>query len=176
MKVSSRLRHKPDYSDIPLDTYSSDDSDSEYKRSRALSRPKSDRRLRVIPSNDKPNGCPQNANPRFKTRTHDNDSDSGYSSVNEDEKQIKQRNKKLVYTGLACITTAAAANNIYQNTKAHYARRNQVREGESRMLEAQRSKNKALLMDVFTLGVAAVGINNARMCWKKVDAIERERE
>ena len=39
--------------------------------------------------------------------------------------------------------------------------------------EMKRLKNKALMMDLFTVGVAAVGINNARMGWKRVEAIKK---
>lgn len=44
------------------------------------------------------------------------------------------------------------------------------------MSEVKRLKNKALLMDLFTVGVVAVGINNARMGWKRVEAIKKERK
>ena len=72
------------------------------------------------------------------------------------------------------MTTVAAANNIYQNTKAHHARRNQYREGEMCSSEVKRLKSKAFLMDAFTVGVVAVGLNNARMGWKRVEAIKQE--
>lgn len=42
------------------------------------------------------------------------------------------------------------------------------------MSEVKRLKSKALLMDLFTVGVVAVGINNARMGWKRVEAIKKE--
>ena len=156
------------------DNYNSEESDFEYKRSRAVARRKSDRHLKIVPCSDKCADHPRRAASNGDTRKHDSDNDSDYSSGEESEKQRKHRNRKLLYTGLACVTTVAAANNIYQNTKAHHARRNQVREGEMCTSEVKRLKNKALLTDLFTVGVVAVGINNARMGWKRVDAIKQE--
>ncbi len=37
--------------------------------------------------------------------------------------------------------------------------------------EAIRLRKKALMLDVLSVGVAAVGINNARMGWKRVESL-----
>jgi len=137
-----------------------------------VSRRNSDHHLKIVPCSDKCADHPKKASPNHRSK--ERDSDSGYSSADELDKERKHRNRQLLYTGLACVTTVAAANNIYQNTKAHQARKNEVREGEMCMSEVKRLKNKALLMDLFTVGVVAVGINNARMGWKRVEAIKKE--
>ena len=91
------------------------DSDSDYKRSRAVTRRKSDRQLKIVPCGEKCADHPNNkANSQRHNRRYDSDSDSDYSSGEEYEKQRKHRNRKLLYTGLACVTTVAAANNIYR--------------------------------------------------------------
>ena len=41
------------------------------------------------------------------------------------------------------------------------------------MEEAQKMKRKALMMDVFTLGVAAVGLNNVHNSWKKAESVRK---
>ncbi|KAI4213910.1 MAG: hypothetical protein LQ351_003605 [Letrouitia transgressa] len=81
-----------------------------------------------------------------------------------------QRNRTLLTAALATITTAAAANNIYQSAKAHGARKKQVREGEMCSAEEKRLRQRGRLLDVVSLGVAAVGVNNARMGWKRWEA------
>ena len=37
--------------------------------------------------------------------------------------------------------------------------------------EAIRARNKAVMLDVLSVGVAAVGLNNVRMGWKKVESL-----
>ena len=101
----------------------------------------------------------------------DSDSDAYRSSDEERRKQEKLRNKKLLDVGLACITTLAAGNNIYQSTQAHHARRRYVEQGEMSHTEAMRLRKKALMLDVLSVGIAAVGINNARMGWKRVGSL-----
>lgn len=157
------------------DKYSSDDSDSDsgYKISRAVTRRNSDRRLKIVPCSEECNDNPRKARFLNKSTSH-HDDDSDYDSAEEAEKLAKHKNRKLLYTGLACATTLAAANGIYQNTKAHQARHREFREGEKCNAEIQRLKNKALLMDLFTVGVVAVGLNNTRLGWRRVEAINKE--
>ncbi len=161
---------------IRADKYSSDDSDSDsdsgYKSSKAVARRNSDRRLKIVPCSEECNDNPRKARSLSKSTSHYDDSD--YDSAEEAEKLAKNKNRKLLYTGLACATTLAAANGIYQNTKAHQARHREFREGEKCNAEIQRLKNKALLMDLFTVGVVAVGLNNTRLGWRRVEAINKE--
>ncbi|MCJ1282223.1 hypothetical protein MMC26_001546 [Xylographa opegraphella] len=110
---------------------------------------------------------------RDSRRSSSTDSDVPMSETEADE-QKKLRNKKYIYTGLAGITTIAAANNIYQSTKAHETRRKSHRETWSSdpadIAEARSKRNKAILMDIFSVGVAAVCVNNAVNGWKKATA------
>ena len=99
-----------------------------------------------------------------------------YSTEEEERKLKKHRNKQLLYTGLAGITTIAASNNIYQSTKAHKARRQAVEEGRMCSSEAKRMRNKAIMMDLFSVGVAAIGVNNAVNGWKKMGAVREENQ
>ena len=99
------------------------------------------------------------------------DSDSDLSADETYEQERKMRNKKLLTVGLACITTIAAGNNIIQSTAAHHARRKLIEEGEMSMGESIKLRRRALVLDLVRVGVAAVGINNARNGWKKVDSL-----
>ena len=36
--------------------------------------------------------------------------------------------------------------------------------------EAMRARKKALMLDVLSVGVVAVGLNNVRMGWKRVES------
>ena len=80
------------------------------------------------------------------------------------------RNRKLLYGGLAAITSMAAANNIFQAAKAHKARKAQLEEGGKCSHEEEKLKEKHRLMNVISLGVAAVGLYNVRNGWKKMAA------
>lgn len=156
---------------ISVGRYNSSDSesDSDYRGRQVARRPKSDhQQLRKrVPCGDLCADHPHRAKGKSQ-RKPTNDEDPYLSSDEEREKQTKARNKKLLYTGLACVATIAAGNNIYQNTKAHHVRRKEVEEGEMCTSEEKRLRTKALMMDLFSLGVVAVGINNVRMGWKRV--------
>lgn len=104
------------------------------------------------------------------------DEDPAYNSHDEAERQKKARNKQLLYTGLAAITTIAATNNIYQSSKAHKARKEDVREGLMCGSEAKSKRNKALAMDLFSVGVGAICVNNAVNGWKKTKTMKAEEE
>ena len=92
---------------------------------------------------------------------------SDYSS-SEEAKQKKKRRQNIALTaGLACITTIAASNGLYQTTKAYHARKNAVKQGEMCSHEEQKLRNKALAMDLFSVGVLAVSANNVRLGWQR---------
>ena len=91
------------------------------------------------------------------------------STTSDAEELRKRRNEKLLAASMACITTVAAANNIYQSTKAHETRRKDVREGKLSVEEAYQKRRKHAMLDLFSIGVAAVGINNARIGWKRLE-------
>ena len=42
--------------------------------------------------------------------------------------------------------------------------------------EAKRMRNKAIMMDLFSVGVAAIGVNNAVNGWKKMGAVREENQ
>lgn len=84
------------------------------------------------------------------------------------------RNKKLLYASLASVTTVAVSNSIYQSTKTSIARRQQVKQGEVCAAEAKSFKNKTIMLDVLSVGVAAIGIKNAANGWKKLERVRQE--
>lgn len=151
---------------MSVDRYNSSDSESDHRGRQVARRPKPDHQQlkKRTPCGE---NCLDHPNRAKSQRKPAEDEDAYLSSDEEREKQAKARNKKLLYTGLACVATIAAGNNIYQNTKAHHARRKEVEEGEMCMSEEKRLRTKALLMDLFSVGVVAVGINNVRMGWKR---------
>ena len=106
--------------------------------------------------------------PRSHSSRHDSETDSGYDSEAYEREKRAARNKKILYTGLATVTTVAAANNIYQNTKGFHGRRHALKEAaENGELEDEeerkRRRNKHLMMDAFGLLVVGIGVNNVRV-------------
>ncbi len=103
----------------------------------------------------------------------DGDSSSSDDSSSEDDggkkAQPKPPPKQILYTGLACVATLAAANNIYQSAKAHHVRKKELEEGEITPAEVQKLKMQAKKMDLISLGVAAVGAYNVRNGWKRAE-------
>ena len=155
--------------------YDSSDSEDEYRERRIIRRHKADRRdLNMIPYPDDLALKPYGAGLRWDDRyDYDSDSstDSSLSANEAYEQERKMRNKKLLNVGLAYITTIAAGNNIIQSMAAHHARRELIEEGEMSMGESMKLRRRALMLDLIGVGVAAVGINNARNGWKKVDSL-----
>ena len=97
-----------------------------------------------------------------------------FDSDAKNEKRKKMHNKTLLYTGLASVTTIAAANNIYQSTKASLARRQHLEQGEMCAAETKNMRNKAIMLDLFNVGVAAIGINSAINGWKTLERLRHE--
>ena len=102
-------------------------------------------------------------------RHYDSDSDSSSDDDNRKKSLPKPAPKQLLYTGLACVATVAAANNIYQSAKAHHTRQKELEEGEISSAEAQKLKMQARKMDLISLGVAAVGAYNVRNGWRRAE-------
>ncbi|CAF9940205.1 MAG: hypothetical protein HETSPECPRED_002202 [Heterodermia speciosa] len=137
---------------------SDSDSDSDTSSRRSHQRKKDSKGLRHAPCSDKCNDNPKE--PKEEDL-------SDYSS-SEEAKQKKDRRKNIALTaGLASITTIAAANGLYQNTKAYHARKNAVKQGEMCSHEEQKLRNKGLAMDLFSAGVIAVSANNVRLGWQR---------
>ena len=148
------------------------ESDSDSSRRRASNRQISKREnTNIVPCSDLCNDNPYK--PRSDSKDNDSDWDE-YSSEEEKRKEKKARNRKLIAAGLASITTVAAANNIYQSSKAHKARRRLVSEGRMCTSELKRQKTNAIMLDLFSVGVAAIGVNNAVNGWKSMENQRRE--
>jgi hypothetical protein len=105
---------------------------------------------------------------------NNNKDDHYFDIVAGSEKRKKQRHKTLLYAGLACVTTVAASNNIYQSTKAHMGRRYEIQRGEMDVDEATKFRKKGFMLDLFSAGVGAVCVNNAFKGWQKYEALKKE--
>ena len=147
------------------------DSDSDSSRRRSSHRQISKREnTNIVPCSDLCNDNPH----KPKLNKEADDDWEYYSSEEERRKEKKARNRKLIAAGLASITTVAAANNIYQSSKAHKARRRLVAEGYMCNSELKRQKTNAIMLDLFSVGVAAIGVNNAVNGWKNMENQRRE--
>lgn len=133
---------------------SSSDSDSSASSSHRRRKPK----VRPCGSVCRPNPPPPKASPS---------DDEDYDSAAELKRRLKRRKDTLLTAGLATITTVAAGNGIYQNTKLYHARKNAVQEGEMCSHELEKLKTKATMMNLFSLGVVAIGLNNVRLGWMR---------
>ncbi|KAG7010157.1 hypothetical protein G7Y79_00001g004290 [Physcia stellaris] len=146
------------------DSDADSDSDSDTSSRRSSRRKKDSRGLRHVPCSDK---C--NDNPKEEKEEELSD----YSS-SEEAKQKRQRRKNIALTaGLACITSIAAANGLYQTTKAYHARKNAVKQGEMCSHEEQKLRNKALAMDMFSVAVLGISANNVRLGWGRHQAAKK---
>lgn len=112
---------------------------------------------------------PRSQGPPGPSRHYDSDSDSSSDDDSRKKSLPKPAPKQLLYTGLACVATIAAANNIYQSAKAHHTRQKELDEGEISSAEAQKLKMQARKMDLISLGVAAVGAYNVRNGWRRAE-------
>lgn len=113
--------------------------------------------------------------PRRHSRSRRSSSSSSSSSDSEDDSQEAEqraaRNKRILYTGLATMTTLSAANGIYQVTKGYHGRRNAHKEGLSNgewdEAERKKQRNKRLMMDGLAALTLAIGANNVRIGWQR---------
>ena len=114
--------------------------------------------LRHVPCSDKCNDNPKD----------DKEEELSDYSSSEEAKQKRQRRKNILLTaGLACVTTVAASNGLYQTTKAYHIRKNAVKQGEMCSHEEQKLRNKALAMDLFSVAVLGISANNVRLGWQR---------
>ena len=156
-------RHRDDSSDSDSD-YDTDGSSPSRIRSRKHYN-KDNRSRSMGPPRSRSQGPP--GPPR---RYHSDGDDSSSSDDDSGKKaQPKPPPKQILYTGLACVATLAAANNIYQSAKAHHVRKKELEEGEITPVEAQKLKMQARKMDLISLGVAAVGAYNVKNGWKRAE-------
>ena len=112
---------------------------------------------------------------RRHSRSRRSSSSSSSSSDSEDDSHEAEmraaRKKKILYTGLATMTTLSAANGIYQVTKGYHGRRNAHKEGLSNgewdEAERKKQRNKRLMMDGLAALTLAIGANNVRIGWQR---------
>lgn len=103
------------------------------------------------------------------------DSDSGFWS--EAERQTSAaRNKKLLYTGLATVTSIGAVNGLYQSTKAHQQRTRQLREGTLSTSEAADLKREHWKRGLISAGLIAVSLYNTRLGWQRMKGKQVEEQ
>lgn len=123
------------------------------------------------PNRSRSVGAPRSRSqgPPSPPRRYNSDSDSSSDDDGGKKAQPKPAPKQILYTGLACVATLAAANNIYQSAKAHHTRQKELEDGEITSAEAQKLKKQARKMDLISLGVAAVGAYNVRNGWKRAE-------
>lgn len=89
-------------------------------------------------------------------------SESDLGDSEDDEKEArKKRGKQILTTGLAAVATIHAAHNVYQSMDKRQKRQKALREGRITAEEAEKLKNRAILQDVASVGVAALGIKGA---------------
>lgn len=108
--------------------------------------------------------------------SHPVQEDPDFTATDEAARAKKARNKQLLYGGLAAITTIAATNNIYQSSKGHKERKVAVRNGDMSESEARSARKKSVAMDLFSVGVGAICVNNAVNGWKKSKSLKAEEE
>ncbi|KAI0905558.1 hypothetical protein F4823DRAFT_132287 [Ustulina deusta] len=73
----------------------------------------------------------------------------------------KMRRKQLITAGLATVATIHAAHSVYQSVEARNARHKAVQQGRLSPQEAKKLKSKAIMQDVASVGLAALGIRGA---------------
>lgn len=118
---------------------------------------------------------PYNPHQRVLTYPQNKTKDDDFlDALTEIEKRKKMRNKTLLYAGLACVTTVAASNNIYQSTKAHMGRHYEMKRGTMDAEAARKARRKGLKMDLLSLGVGAICINNAFKGWGRYEGLKKE--
>lgn len=89
-------------------------------------------------------------------------SSSDLGDSDEDRKRTKKmRGKQMITTGLAAVATIHAAYNIYQSVEKHGVRKKAVREGKLSPEDAKKLKQRAMLQDAASAGIAALGIKGA---------------
>ena len=94
----------------------------------------------------------------------DSDSDLGSSSDEEKERR-KGTGKQLISAGLATVATIHAVHSVYQSAEKHETREKELRKGEISEAEAKKQRNRGLLQDAASVGIAALGIKGAYSEW-----------
>ncbi|KAL8651842.1 MAG: hypothetical protein Q9226_004527 [Calogaya cf. arnoldii] len=99
----------------------------------------------------------------------DSESDSDAKFWSEADRQTSAaRNKKLLYTGLATVTSIGAVNGLYQSTKAHQQRVRELREGTLSKSEAAELKKQHWKRGLISAGLIGVSLYNTRLGWQRM--------
>ncbi|KAL0469141.1 hypothetical protein QR685DRAFT_327322 [Neurospora intermedia] len=102
-------------------------------------------------------------------------SSSDLGDSDDDRKRTKKmRGKQMITTGLAAVATIHAAHNIYQSVEKHGVRKKAVREGELSPEEAKKLRQRAMLQDAASVGIAALGIKGAISEMKEAREVTHE--
>jgi hypothetical protein len=132
----------------------SDDYDDAYERDRRR------RRADYDDDDDDYHSRRRDRSQPRRTRPRADDSDLGDSS--DDDKQSKKlKGKQILTSVLAVAATVHAAHEVYESVEKREARKKAVREGRLSPEEASKLKNKAILQDTASVGIAALGIKSA---------------
>lgn len=111
----------------------------------------------------------------------DSDSDDSCDSEAELAEERRARNKKLLYTGLAAMTTITCANGLYQTTKGYHIRRKTLREktdlGELQdEIERKKHHRNHVAMNGLALVTVAISANNLRLGWQRQQEHKKKHE
>jgi len=87
------------------------------------------------------------------------------------EKYRKHNHTRILYGGLAAASTVATCNGLYQSIKARRARVAQLNEGERCQAEHARLKAEHNKRDLMALGIAAVGLYNVKVNWRRFEGV-----
>ena len=98
---------------------------------------------------------------------HGSDTDE-YSSDEEKKKEKQLFRKEFITAGLASVATIHAAHNVFQSMEKREKRHTAVMEGKMTPEEARKLKSKALVQDVASVGIAALGIKGAMSEWTEM--------
>ena len=101
--------------------------------------------------------------------------DEDYDSEEDERERRKRRNKRLLYTGLATVSTIATCNGVYQNHKGYRLRRAALEQQATPCAaEVKRLKRKALAQDALAVAIVGVGVNNLRLAWQKTKTLKEQ--
>lgn len=102
-------------------------------------------------------------------------SSSDLGDSDEDRKRTrKMRGKQMITTGLAAVATIHAAHNIYQSVEKHGVRKKAVMEGKLSPEDAKKLRQRSMLQDAASVGIAALGIKGAISEMKEVREVVHE--
>ncbi|KAJ5527693.1 hypothetical protein N7513_011852 [Penicillium frequentans] len=197
-----RRRHRDSRRRDRSDSYSDSDADSDYYHRGSSSRdPRRDRGSRDVgryrsmdgrnsqppyPYNNRrsvppsasrgENGGDDAAITKAGTHSHSSsESDSDLGDSDDEKKKHKKMQRDMMLTGgLATVATVHAAHSVYGSVQKRKKRLQELEEGKITPEEARKRRMKANAMDVFSVGLAALGIKGAYGEWQEVNEKRKE--